>query len=178
MFERIEDDIHSELTVFVALDASVKFSVLKITNRSDRPRRLSVTGYVEWVLGDLRTKSTMHVTTEVDSKSGAIYARNPYNSEFAEWIGFFDVDDPARTVTGDRTEFIGRNRSWRNPAALRRTRLSGRVGAALDPCAAMQVTFDLDARAGARDRVSPRGCEQRHGSKRTGAAFSRCCDRA
>ncbi len=143
VFERIQDDIHSELTVFVALDASIKFSVLKITNRSDRPRRLSATGYVEWVLGDLRTKSTMHVTTEVDSKSGAIYARNPYNSEFAEWIGFFDVDDAARTVTGDRTEFLGRNRSWRNPAALRRTRLSGRVGAALDPCAAMQVTFDL-----------------------------------
>ncbi len=143
VFERIEDDIHSELTVFVALDASIKFSVLKLTNRSDRPRRLSVTGYVEWVLGDLRTKSAMHVSTEIDAKSGAIYARNPYNIEFAEWIGFFDVDDSTRTVTGDRTEFIGRNRSWRNPAALRRTRLSGRVGAALDPCAAMQVTFDL-----------------------------------
>ncbi len=143
VFERIEDDIHSELTVFVALEAAVKFSALKLTNRSDRPRRLTVTGYVEWVLGDLRTKSTMHVSTEVDAKSGAIYARNPYNIEFADWIGFFDVDDPARTVTGDRTEFIGRNRSWRNPAALRRTRLSGRVGAALDPCAAMQVTVDL-----------------------------------
>ncbi|HKO66351.1 MAG TPA: glucoamylase family protein [Burkholderiaceae bacterium] len=143
VFERIEDDIHSELTVFVALDASVKFSALKLTNRSDRPRRLSVTGYVEWVLGDLRTKSSMHVSTEIDARTGAIYARNPFNIEFAEWIGFFDIDDSARTVTGDRTEFIGRNRSWRNPAAMRRTRLSGRVGAALDPCAAMQVTFDL-----------------------------------
>ena len=143
VFERIEDDIHSELTIFVALDASIKFSILKLTNRSERPRRLSVTGYAEWVLGDLRTKSAMHVMTEVEPKFGAIYARNPFNTEFAESIGFFDVDDTARTVTGDRTEFIGRNRTWRNPAALRRTRLSGRVGAALDPCAAMQVTFDL-----------------------------------
>ena len=143
VFEHIEDDIHSELTVFVALDAAVKFSVLKVTNRSSRPRRLSATGYVEWVLGDLRAKSVMHVTTEIDSKSGAIYARNPYNTEFGEWVGFFDVDDPARTATGDRTEFIGRNGTLRSPAALRRTRLSGRVGAALDPCAALQVTFDL-----------------------------------
>ncbi len=143
VFERIEDDVHSELTVFVALDASIKFSVLKLSNRSERPRRLSATGYVEWVLGDLRTKSAMHITTEVDARTGALYARNPYNSEFAEWISFFDVDDPARTVTGDRTEFIGRNRTWLAPAALRRTRLSGRVGAALDPCAAMQVTLDL-----------------------------------
>ncbi|MDQ3189763.1 MAG: cyclic beta 1-2 glucan synthetase [Pseudomonadota bacterium] len=143
VFEHIEDDIHSELTVFVALDAAVKFSVLKVTNRSSRPRRLSATGYVEWVLGDLRAKSVMHVTTEIDGKSGAIYARNPYNTEFGEWVGFFDVDDPARTATGDRTEFIGRNGTLRSPAALRRTRLSGRVGAALDPCAALQVTFDL-----------------------------------
>ena len=143
VFERIEDDIHSELTVFVALEAAVKFSVLKLTNRSDRPRRVSATAYVEWVLGDLRTKSAMHVTTEIDAKTGAMYARNSFNSEFAEWIGFFDVDDPARTVTGDRTEFIGRNRTWRNPIALRRMRLSGRVGAALDPCGAMQVTVDL-----------------------------------
>ena len=156
MFEHVEDGIHSELTVFVALDAPVKFSVLKISNRSGRPRRLSVTGYVEWVLGDLRAKSAMHVTTEIDSKSGALYARNPYNTEFAEWVGFFDVDDPARTVTGDRTEFLGRNGTLRNPAALRRTRLSGRVGAALDPCAAMQVTFDLRRGAGARDRVPAR----------------------
>ena len=117
--------------------------MLKLTNRSDRPRRVSATAYVEWVLGDLRTKSAMHVTTEVDAKTGAMYARNSFNSEFAEWIGFFDVDDPARTVTGDRAEFIGRNRTWRNPLALHRTRLSGRVGAALDPCAAMQVTVDL-----------------------------------
>ena len=143
VFEHIEDGIHSELTVFVALDAAVKFSMLKISNRSERPRRLSVTGYVEWVLGDLRAKSAMHVTTEIDSKNGAIYARNAYNTEFSERVSFFDVDDTARTVTGDRTEFLGRNGTLRNPASLRRTRLSGKVGAALDPCAAMQVTFDL-----------------------------------
>ena len=143
VFEHVEDGIHSELTVFVALDAAVKFSMLKVSNRSGRARRVSATGYVEWVLGDLRAKSAMHVTTEIDSKSGVLYARNSFNTEFSEWAGFFDVDDSARTVTGDRTEFLGRNGTLRNPASLRRTRLSGRVGAALDPCAAMQVTFDL-----------------------------------
>jgi len=48
-----------------------------------------------------------------------------------------------RTVSGDRTEFIGRNGTLRNPAALARARLSGKVGAAMDPCAAIQVPFDL-----------------------------------
>ena len=143
VFEHMEDGIRSELTVFVALDAAVKFSSLKVSNLSGRPRRLSATGYVEWVLADLRAKSAMHVTTEIDSRNAALYARNPYNHEFPDWIGFFDVDDATRSVTGDRTEFIGRNGTLRDPAALYRTRLSGKVGAGLDPCAAIQVAFDL-----------------------------------
>ena len=127
----------------MALDAAVKFSVLKVRNESGRARRLSATGYVEWVLGDLRPKSAMHVITEIDPASGALFARNAYNTEFADRIAFFDVDDATRTVSGDRTEFLGRNGTLRNPAAMTRSQLSGKVGAALDPCAAIQVAFEL-----------------------------------
>jgi cyclic beta-1,2-glucan synthetase len=143
VFEHITAGIRSELTVFVARDAPVKFSMLKLRNDSPQPRRLSVTGYVEWVLGDLRPKTAMHVTTEIDPKTGALFARNAFSIEFSDRVAFFDVDDPSRSVTADRAEFIGRNGSLRRPAALARTRLSGRVGAALDPCAAMQVVIEL-----------------------------------
>ena len=143
VFEHTEAGIRSELWVYVALDAAVKFSVLKVRNDSGRPRRLSATGYVEWVLDDLRPKSLMHVTTEADPYSGALYARNPYNSEFPDRVAFFDVDDASRSVTGSRAEFIGRNGNLASPAALRRSHLSGKTGAGLDPCAAIQVTFDL-----------------------------------
>ena len=144
VFEHREDGISSELCVYVAIDAAVKFSVLKVRNASGRSRRLSATGYVEWVLGDLRPKTAMHVITEIEAKSGALLARNSYNTEFPDRVAFFDVDDPSRSVSGDRTEFLGRNGALRNPAAMARQRLSGKVGAALDPCAAIQVPFDLD----------------------------------
>ncbi|MDP2834608.1 MAG: glucoamylase family protein, partial [Pseudomonadota bacterium] len=143
VFEHAEAGIRSELWVYVAVDAAVKFSVLKVRNQSGRPRRLSATGYVEWVLGDLRPKSAMYLTTEVDAYSGALYARNPYNTEFPDRVAFFDVDDTNRTSTCDRSEFIGRNGSLENPAAMRRTHLSGKVGSGLDPCAAIQVGFAL-----------------------------------
>jgi cyclic beta-1,2-glucan synthetase len=143
VFEHIEDGIVSELTVYVAVDASVKYSVLRIRNDSDTVRKLSATGYVEWVLGDLRPKSTMHIITETDPATGALFARNPYNTEFTERTAFFDVDTTSRTISGDRNEFIGRNGSLQNPAAMERVRLSGTVGAGLDPCAAMQVQFEL-----------------------------------
>jgi len=143
VFEHTERGIRSEVWVYVALDASIKFTVLKVRNESGRSRRLSATGYAEWVLGDLRPKSTMHVVTEVDPNSGALFARNSYNTEFADRVAFFDVDDAPRTLTGDRTEFIGRNGTLRNPAAMTRLRLSGKVGTALDPCAAIHVPFEL-----------------------------------
>jgi len=145
VFEHAESGIRSELWVYVALDASVKFSVLKVRNESGRTRRLSATGYVEWLLGDLRSKSSMHVITEMDPASGALFARNPYNTEFTSRVAFFDVDDEVRTVSGDRAEFLGRNGALRTPAAMMRSRLSGKVGAGLDPCAAIQVPFDLAA---------------------------------
>ena len=77
IFDYTEDGITTELCVYVATDAPVKFCKLKITNHSGRPRQLSVTGYWELVLGELRSKSLMHVVTEADPVTGAIFARNP-----------------------------------------------------------------------------------------------------
>ncbi|MFH0780806.1 MAG: glucoamylase family protein [Pseudomonadota bacterium] len=145
VFEHTERGIHSELWIYVPLDAAIKFSVLKVRNESGRKRKLSATGYVEWVLGDLRTKSAMHVITAIDSKNGALFAHNSYNAEFHSRTGFFDVDDRTHGFTGDRTEFIGRNGTLVAPAAMARVRLSGRVGAGFDPCAALQVNFELAA---------------------------------
>ncbi len=145
VFEHIEEGIFSELWIYVAADAPIKFASLKLRNLSGTPRRLSVTGYWEWVLGDLRQKSLLHIQTEIDPKSGALLARNPYNTEFPDRIAFLDVHDTTRTLTGDRREFFGRNGSPANPSALRRSRLSGKVGAGLDPCGAVQVAIELEA---------------------------------
>ncbi len=142
-FEHVENGIHTQMTMYVAIDAPIKFFALKIRNESGRSRQLAATGYVEWVMGDLRGKTAMHVVTEVDPMTGALFARNAYNTEFAERISFFDVDDETRTITGDRREFIGRNKSLKHPAAMDHFRLSGRVGAGLDPCGAIQVPFTL-----------------------------------
>ncbi|GHE19973.1 cyclic beta 1-2 glucan synthetase [Halomonas urumqiensis] len=143
VFETVQDGISTQLSVYVALDDSIKFSVLKVRNLSPRVRNLSVTGYVEWVLGDLPAKTAMHVATEVAADSGALLARNVFHHELSEQVAFFDVDDPTRTLSGDRQEFIGRNGSLKQPAALQRTHLSGAVGAGLDPCAALQVKLSL-----------------------------------
>ena len=143
IFEHSEDGITSELQVYVSPVAAVKFSVLKVSNHSGRNRKLSATGYVEWVLGDTLPKSNMHVITEVHPGTGAILARNTYNAEFPDRVAFFDANQTTMTITGDRAEFLGRNGTLSNPAGMYKPRLSGKMGPGLDPCAAIQVPFDL-----------------------------------
>ena len=143
VFEHSEDGIDSTMTVFTDLVDPVKFIVIKLHNNSQRARRLSATGYIEWILGDLKGKTQMHIVTDLDVLSGAILATNSYNTEFNNKAAFFDVDDGNRSITADRTEFIGRNGTLNNPDGMNRARLSGRSGAALDPCAVIQVSLDL-----------------------------------
>ena len=143
VYSHVEDGIASELWVFVGREEPVKYSVLRLHNLSGRARKLTATGYVEWVLGDLRARTQMHVVCELDQASGALTARNPYNVEFQGRVAFFDVDADSRSFTADRAEFIGRNGSLARPAALLRQRLSGKLGVDVDPCAALQVPMSL-----------------------------------
>ena len=145
VFEHTENGIASELWVYVAMDAPVKFSALKLRNLSERPRRITATGYWEWVLGEQRRGNHLHVRTEVDPKTGALLAQNAYSIDFPDRIAFVDVSDSSRTVSGDRREFLGRNGKLSRPSALGRARLSGRVGAGLDPCGAVQIAIELSA---------------------------------
>ncbi|MEQ1838962.1 MAG: cyclic beta 1-2 glucan synthetase, partial [Verrucomicrobiales bacterium] len=143
VFEYAQHGIHTEMWTYVAVDEPVKFVVIKVRNNSGRSRRLSVTGYWEWVLGQWRHSNLMHIVTETDVATGALFARNKFNREFARKTVFVGVNDTARTVTCSRAEFLGRNGTSARPAAMWQASLSGRTGAGLDPCAALQVPFTL-----------------------------------
>ncbi len=143
-FEHIEGGIRSHLTVYVATDAPIKFAVLSVANESGRARRLSATGYLEWVLGDDRTKTATHVVSEIDPGTGALFARNRYNTEFAGRCAFFDSDEMAESSwCADRREFLGACGTLEKPAAMAQKDLSGAVGAGLDPCAAIRIPLEL-----------------------------------
>lgn len=145
IFEHTENEIASEVTVYVSVQEPVKFVMLKLKNLSPRNRRISVTGYWEWVLGELREKNAMHVVTEVDPQTRALFARNAFNAEFAGRIAFVATTEMLHGFTTDRTEFLGRNGTPAEPSALYRVSLSNQTAIGHDPCAALQVPLELAA---------------------------------
>jgi cyclic beta-1,2-glucan synthetase len=151
-FEHASHGISLALLQCVPLDDPVKMSRLTLTNVSGKSRRISVTAYLEWVLGASRSAAAPFVVTEIDEETGAMLARNPWRRDFGARVAFADLSGTQTAWTADRIEFLGRNGTAARPAALeRRAPLTGRVGAGLDPCAALQTTLEL--RAGARAEV-------------------------
>ncbi|HEV8702916.1 MAG TPA: glucoamylase family protein [Candidatus Polarisedimenticolia bacterium] len=143
-FEHTSHGIALDLLMLVPRSDPVKISRLTLENRSGRTRRLSVTAYAEWVLGVARAGSVPFVLTEIDPATGAMLARNAWNGEFASRVAFADLGGLQTSWTGDRLEFLGRNASLDHPESLERgQRLSGKTGAGLDPCAALQTVVEI-----------------------------------
>jgi cyclic beta-1,2-glucan synthetase len=143
-FEHTSHGISLDLLQFVPLEDPLKISRLKIANRSGEPRHLSITHYLDWVLGNQRSRTAAFIVTEVEPKTTALLARNPWRTDFPSRVAFMDMAGRQQTWSGDRTEFIGRHGSLAEPAALLgRHPLSNRVGGGLDPCGALQTKIRL-----------------------------------
>jgi len=143
-FRHASHEIALDLVQFVPLTDTVKISMLTLTNTSQRRRVLSITAYTEWLLGVVRANNFPHVRTTFDADSGAIFATNPWNEEWAGRVAFAACTQRPSAWTADRSEFLGRNGTLEWPRALTPGKLlSGRTGAGFDPCAVLQTRVEI-----------------------------------
>jgi cyclic beta-1,2-glucan glucanotransferase len=147
-FEHNSHAIEQHLVTFVPVDdsggAPVRIQQLRLRNASSRRRKLTVTAFATLVLGSDPEETHMHVSTKWDLQSRSLFARNSYDPAFFDRVTFVTSTPAPASFSGDRALFIGRNRSLRNPAAMEHERLTGDAGAGLDPCAAVQVTIEIE----------------------------------
>ncbi|WP_338605599.1 GH36-type glycosyl hydrolase domain-containing protein [Desulfoferula mesophila] len=148
VFEHNSHAIEQEMTVFVPQDDAggdpLCLKRLRLRNDGSRYRRLAVTFYAEWTLGEHREDTQMHIFTEWDKRSQAIFAYNHYHLQAADRVSFATISPPAHSISADRQEFLGRNGSLADPAAMHRVCLSSRTGTRLDPCAVLQIKLELE----------------------------------
>ncbi|MCW1917507.1 DUF3131 domain-containing protein [Rhodobacter sp. KR11] len=134
-FQHEAGGIRTHMLQYVPLTDPVKITRLTLHNTTGRRRHLCVTAYVAWVLGG------GPVVTEVDT-TGAVLARNPRSVAFPGVVAFADFGAGVDSLTCDRAEVIGRRGDMARPARL--SGFSGRVGAGLDPCAALARRLVLE----------------------------------
>ena len=142
-FKHEHDGIATLLTLGLPEQDPVKLSLLEITNLSDRPRRLTITAFVEWTVGVTREHTQHQVHTSFDPELGAILARNYFDPVFSNHVAFCAISEPVIAWTADRREFLGRNGTVAAPAGLSGD-LAGTIGVGIDPCAALRTTVELE----------------------------------
>jgi len=144
IFEHDSHGIKQSLHLFVPLDESVKVFELTLTNTTNQDQRLSAVYYAEWVMGVARQLTSPYLVTDYDGERGIFYARNTFQEEFTDRIGYITAfGAPVSSYTGDRSEFIGRNGTLKDPMGLKLDSFSETVGAGLDPCCALQLLVSL-----------------------------------
>ncbi|MEO8096705.1 MAG: glucoamylase family protein [Acidobacteriota bacterium] len=143
-YEHHSRGLRQRLTVFAALQDPVKIMILRLTNDSKRPRRLTATYYAEWVLGSIREQSQVHVTTKCNAQAGVMFARQSWSEAFSSLVAFAASSPKAAFFSGDRGAFFGRADAAETPAGLTRQHLDNRCGAGLDPCSALQVEIEIE----------------------------------
>lgn len=145
-FSSTHDKVDYQLTHIVDPVNPVKLSRLIIKNKSHGKKRLRLYHYTEWVLGSIRSKNAPFIVPTYDKTNGALFVRNPYQTEKSDFTSFVAASINPSSVSSDRNEFIGPLGTVEHPQAIRQAHdLSNRVEAGLDPCSAFAVDINIEA---------------------------------
>jgi cyclic beta-1,2-glucan synthetase len=119
-FTTAQNELKIETTLFVDVDDPIKVVRIEVLNTSAKRRELSLTYFVEWVLGVNRETSQLHVRSEYDKQVAALLARNPFIPEFADYTAFLAARGAVASYLPSRQLFFGRLGDPIQPAALRK----------------------------------------------------------
>ncbi len=145
VFQNNSQGIEQELTMFVPKEDPVKINLINLKNNSNKKRKLTLTYYINPVMGVSEEMTRQYIVTESNINTGGLLVINPYQTDFPGRITFMEASEPITSYTGDRREFIGLKGSLQTPEGLKREGLSNETGAGLDPCGALQCIIELGA---------------------------------
>ncbi|MGN6550992.1 MAG: GH36-type glycosyl hydrolase domain-containing protein [Pararhizobium sp.] len=151
-FTTRKGDLGIEATLTVDPQDPVRLTRLRLTNEGDKPARLRVYAYAEWVLGTSRSRTAPFIVPDFDPETGVLTARNPYSLDYSARTVFMATNGAIQSHTADRRSFIGQGHTVQAPAVvLAGAALSGSTDILGDPCGALAV--DVTVEAGGSEEV-------------------------
>jgi len=138
VFYHEEEKLQQVLTVFTPLEEAVKLWSLRMTNQTDQVKYLTLTYYVEWVLGTNREHTKPYIMTYYNNEHEYLGARNIYTMNFQNRLAYLFSSERIIGYTGDRQEFLGTTGSIQKPAGAD-AGLSCNTGVSYDPCGVIRI---------------------------------------
>jgi cyclic beta-1,2-glucan glucanotransferase len=156
-FHRADGDIETRTEIAIVPEDSAEVRRVTLTNNSDETREIELTSYGEIVLAPPEADrahpafGNLFVETEWHDWCNAITATRRPRSSKEQPLWCVHVVDMGKDRVGpisyetDRSRFIGRGRSTRDPVVLEADgTLSGTTGSVLDPVFAVRTRVRLD----------------------------------
>ena len=149
-------DIHSEITYYVPLNKTYEVWRTKVTNTSDKERKLSLFGFIEFTNEDnyeqdqVNLQYTLFITRT--SFEGNKVVQHINENENKDSTGsnhkerFFGMAGAKVTgANGDLDSFIGAYRDYGNPVAVENGKCDGTMNYNSNSCGALQSDITLQA---------------------------------
>ncbi|OGV46311.1 MAG: hypothetical protein A2X46_18715 [Lentisphaerae bacterium GWF2_57_35] len=149
--------IRSEMTVFVDHKDPVEVWILRLTNTTDKVRKLSTFTYLEWCLGvapdSHREFDKIFIETSFDAARGALFARKtrwalpdpsgrPWSRPYP-FFGFHATLPKAISFESDQSAFLGQLGELAAPKAVREGKLGRLQGRCTDGISSLQTRISL-----------------------------------
>ncbi len=149
--------IAARWTLFAHAEEPVELWQVELVNLSDRPRRLELCAFLEWVCGVApATRREFHrlfLETRYDLSRGAVFATSHMwevpSQRWGHWNTSFPYvcalacTEPVRSALGDKLAFLGRYGELNRPAALFQDRWRAAFGRHEDAVAALRCVIEL-----------------------------------
>jgi len=142
--------IRTETTYFVPLEETYEVWKCRVTNHSDRERKLAVTGFCQFV------NHQNYESDQINLQSSLFLTKTLFMDDFVyQYHRFAEGEPPAErffglarqkidAYCGDRDVFLGNYRGYDNPAGIEQ-RLNGALNYCGNSCGALQTNVVLSA---------------------------------
>lgn len=146
--------IKSEALYYVPLNKTYEVWRLKVTNTSDKTRKISTFGYVEFTNDNnyeqdqINLQYTLFITRTYFKDNKILQAINENTGKNADGTNFKErffgsVGAPIVSYNGDKNAFLGNYRGYGNPVAVANGKCDNKLNYNSNSCGALHSTLEL-----------------------------------